>query len=264
MKRRYRELDDAIAGAGDGDDAEINALTDTAHLLERTLDAESPYAARERAFFIEAVAARTRRRGFWATIGPVLAGAAVVGAFGFAARSALPGEQIYPLRKAIAAVGLAESSNEEITTRLERSRTAVNSAEELIGRAPERARELAIDAVVELRLIERLLSDVGIVRRTTVQDELESLERRAAAVISASFSEEDSSGPSGDDADDSSGPGGDNDSSGPGGDDDSSGPGSGDDSSDDDNSGSGSGTDNSGSGDNSAPGGGGDDSGSGD
>ncbi len=260
MKRRHRALEDAIIGGPLGDD-EVDGLAETARTVERTFDVPAPEAARERAFFIEAVAARRRRKSLSGALAPVVAGAAVVGAFAFAARSAVPGEQIYPLRKAIAAVGLVDSTNEEINDRLERAAAFVDAAEDVRTSAPARATELAFDAIFHLERIERLLTDVGTARREQLRAEVDALKERVELVITATQAEEadarsggdDSSGRGGGD-DDSSGPGSgdfsdddDNSGSGGGGDDDSSGPGSGDDDS------------GSGSGDNSGPGGGRDD-----
>ncbi len=265
MKRRHRELDDAIVAGPIGDE-EVDALAETAWAVETKFDVPTPEAPRERAFFIEAVAARRRRKSLSGALAPVVAGAAVVGAFAFAARSAVPGEQIYPLRKAIAAVGLVNSTEEEINDRLERAAALVDAAEDVRSSAPARATELAFDAIFHLEQIERLLTDVGSIRREEVRAEVDALKERVELLITAAQAEE---ADARSDGDDSSGPGG--------GDDDSSGPGSGDFSDDDDNSGSGgggdddssgpgSGGDDSGSGsdDNSGPGGGGDDSGSGD
>ena len=209
---------------------------------------------------------------------PAALGAAVLVTIGSLGRVALPGQTLYPIREALATVGLAKSSTEEVERRISDARESLSEASSLVEKNPDSARALAFTAIGELQRARRFLADVPGADRAGYLSSIGRLEDRAAVIVAAvggeidvtpsaspdpTDSPDDNSGPGGDD---DSGSGSDDDSSGPGGDDDSSGPGSG---GDDDNSGSGSGDgDSSGSGswgddDSSGSGSGGDSSGSG-
>jgi hypothetical protein len=251
-------LDQALRGDHDVE-PEVAPLVDAAHDLEVHFDADVPNSARERAFFVEAVAAR-RHRHRPRLLLPAIAGTAIIFVLGFTAGSALPGDRIYPVRKAMASVGLVASPAEQVRSLLREATTRVTNAEALQSRSPQRARDEAFQAISLVEDASRFVGEMPAPQRFTFEQTIATLRDRAAAVIGFVIAPDDNSGPSensgpgnagDDDGDDNSGSGSgddddaddldDDDSSGSGSDDDdddSSGPGSGD--TDDDNSGPGS------------------------
>ena len=267
---RSDELHRAI-GARGSQDRELDELVDTAQLVEDALRFEAPAGGRQRALFTHGIAAR--RRGFpllrfVVPAAVVLAGLAVLGGFG---RTALPGDTLYPIREALARVGLAPPTTDEVERRVEAADAALATAKRLAVTAPGTARGLVLGALVDLHRASSLLDDLGQEAREEWRDEIADLEDEAVDILLAldetapderegerrdadeesqddvdrarerdrDDSSERGSGDD-DDDDDNSGSGGDDDSdddSGSGSDDDSDRSGSGD----DDNSGSGSG-----------------------
>jgi hypothetical protein len=198
---------------------------------------------------------------------PAVAVVSLIVALILVSRNAVPGESLYPVRGALKKVGLATAPVKEVNREIRLARDLLISAEAALD-DPERATDLAFEAVSHLRDARELLGDLDPLDRARRDNRIDVLEQRAATVIAYAQaadlkdagddgsgsgsgdddSDDDNSGSgSGDDSDDdSSGPGSgddsDGDSSGSGSgdsDDDSSGPGSGDDS-DGDSSGSGS------------------------
>ena len=261
-----RELDDTLSGRAVPEDPEVQALTTAAARLERALDFDTPTAARERAMFVSAVAARHVGFNPARLIAPAIALAAVIALVFTAGRTALPGESLYPVRKALGTVGLAKSTLEEVDSRIARANRLLTDAEIEQDDNPGTALRLAVQAFRELGPATDLLEELEGDARDTRMEAIESLEGRAIDIIMEVGDADEDQQPDDveDENEDNSGP---SENSGPGSDDsgdDNSGPGS--DDSGSDNSGSGS-DDTSGSGDNSGPGsddsGGGDNSGSG-
>lgn len=286
-----RELDKALRTGEGAEDPRLTDLVRQADQLETELAHEAPSGGRERAVFIQGVALRHRRFLGLRILAPAVVVLTALVAVGGFSRSALPGDTLYPMRQALASVGLAPSSTEEAERRLDAAERALDLANLKVASDPLEAEELSLGAITSVRQAERLLEDVDTERGDDLLDRADDLEDRSLNILERleerreraaeraeqrqdrleEAAEEDNSGPGGGD-DDNSGPGsGDDDgddNSGPGsgddgGGDDSSGPGSGDDGGGDDSSGSGSGgdgdTDSSGSG----SGGDGDSSGSG-
>lgn len=288
-----RELDKALRTGEGAEDPRLTDLVRQADELETELAHEAPSGGRERALFIQGVALRRRRLPGLRLLAPavvVLAALVVVGGF---SRSALPGDTLYPMRTALASVGLAPSSTEEAERRLNAAERALDQASLDVETDPSEARELSLGAITNIRQAERLLEEVDTESADALLDRADNLEDRSINILErleerreraeeraeerqerieealeeAQERAEDKSGPGGgdDDGDDSSGPGsgdddgGGNSGSGSGDDDDSSGSGSGD----DDSSGSGSGGDGDGDSSGSGSGGDGDASGSG-
>jgi hypothetical protein len=231
--------------------------------LERAFAADPPHSARERALFVEGVAARRSSHSPWRFAAPAVAVAAAFVLLGLVSTTTLPGDELYGVRTALSRVGLVESALDEADGHIASARRAVTAAEAAAETAPLRARRLAVAALTDLGSARAIATEAGAEERL---ERIEDLEDRAVDVVEDAAKAEASGSGGSDDAgvDDSSGPGGGNasavdDSSGPGGGDDSgdsSGPGSGgSDSGSDDSSGPGSGGSNSGSGsDSSGPG----------
>ncbi|HYP24914.1 MAG TPA: hypothetical protein VEV43_15205 [Actinomycetota bacterium] len=257
-------------------DVQAEELADLARRLERALETDTPEARSEKALFVAGVGARARRSSWSAALIPATAVVAVLIALAVVSRGALPGQALYPFRKALDRVGLAPSTAGEVRELLDEAGRLVTAAEGAATSSPSRARALAIDALATLREADRLVGELDGERADELEREIEALEDRADeaedladdtlderedAREEAEEREDSSGSGSGGDDDDSSGPGSggeddDSSGSGSGGDDDnSSGSGSGD---DDDSSGSGSGGD-----DSSGSGSGGDDDSSG-
>ena len=280
MKKRKPEeiLEEYLNEQTIPDDPELAALARAADRLERGLNVEAPDAYRERALFIQGVAAR--KPGFpWARLMVPVMAASMFVAFVAISRDARPGDTLYGVRTALDNVGLAEDPEDTAADVLRQAESKVEEGERLLDaerfaaaersadgaiRFAEEARELLEDASGEAREagMERVADvkdDVEDLREDIVKDRSEFLEeaREEAAEEAGAdhdIGDDDNSGSGGGD-DDNSGSGSDD-----GGGDDNSGSGS-DDSDSDDSSGSGSGGDDSESDDSSGSGSGGDDSG---
>ena len=295
MRDEASELDRALS-AGNGTSG-TDPLVDVARELQAAFDAPSPSSARERALFVEGVAAQRPRRSWLLLAAPAMALGAMFVLFLALAGKALPGDSLYAVREVMGSVGLARPAVSDIREVIDEASRLVTAARRDADEHPARARREAISALGRLGVARELLKNLNHGGRASLLSDIARIENQATAALwlasedaerleeraerieerqeDRQEADDDSSGPGSgdDDSDDSSGSGsGDDDSSGSGsGDDDSSGSGSGDDSdssgSGDDSSGSGSGgDDSSGSGDDgdsSGSGSGGDSSGSG-
>jgi hypothetical protein len=240
------------------DDPELAALARAADRLERSLNVEAPEAYRERALFIQGVAAR--RPGFpWARLMVPVMAASMLVAFVAISRDARPGDTLYGVRTALDNVGLAEDPEDTAADLLRDAEAKVEEGEDRLDAQDFVGARAAADAAIRLAdEAQDLLHDAsgepreeGLSRVFDVKDDARDLyaevreERRDLRQEELEAAAEQSGGDHGI-GDDNSGPGSD-DSGG----DDNSGSGS-DDSGGDDNSGSGSddsgGDDNSGSG----------------
>ena len=281
MKERRNRREGPLESERMFSDREVDDLLDEAKRVREELRVPAPSAARERAFFTQAVASRSPAAlplRFLVPAALLVAAIAALAGFG---RTALPGQTLYPVREALASMGLAATTEEEVQRRIDDAREQLKAARGLQLASPASAWTRVMGAIGDLErartLAEKLSEDARTGRLATITK----LEKRASGMIAAMNERaeqgdesegDDSSGPGGGDDggdDDNSGPGGgDDDNSGPGGgdddsgDDDSSGPGGGDDGGDDDNSGPGGGDDD-GSGDDSSGSGSGDDDSSG-
>ena len=264
--RRAKELDDALAGRASGE----SELVATAAGVTRSLATDVPPAERQRALFVNAVGAREKRH-FSATrlLVPAL-GLAVIAYAVMAGRGAVPGERLYPLRKALNAVGVTNDPVVEVDDHLHKAALILRDARLALATNPGKSIRLAVTTLEYLGQVRAMLPELGDERRSRVE-RIEELEDNAVDVMGLALEPEeidDGSGPGSSSTDDnsgsnsgvedSSGSGSDDDNSGSGSDD-SSGSGSADDSSDDSG---GSGSSDSGSDDDDS-GSGSDDSGSG-
>lgn len=260
-RREAKELDDALDGASTTD--ETRPLAETADSVRRALASDVPPADRTRALFLSGVTAR-ERTGFSPrrVLVPALAVAVVVFAV-FAGQNALPGEQLYPVREALNAVGIGETPLAEVEGHLNEAAGLINEADRALDKDPEKALLLAVRALEKLGPARDLLPELNEERREEKLALIEDLEDRAVDMIAGSVEQrnelEEDAGDEADENDSGSGSehsGGD-DTSGPGSDDDS---GSGSDDSGSDDSGSDdSGSDDSGSDDSSGSGSGSED-----
>ncbi|MGH2693505.1 MAG: hypothetical protein ACRDJJ_01690 [Actinomycetota bacterium] len=240
-KKRERALDRALGGDRPTD-PEITALVEAADQVDRSLAVDVPDAERERAIFVAGIRGAKRAFPFLRLFAPAVAVAGLL-LIAILGRGAVPGDALYPVRRALHSVGLAPSPLREINMRIDAAKTLLDEAE-IASRAE--AERQTLDAITDLGRARDLLPEIGADVRGEMLAEIAALERRAIAILvdldegrPAPFGDDDdNSGPGGGE-DDSSGPGGgdedgeDGDNSGPGGDeddvdDDSSGPGSGD------------------------------------
>ncbi len=257
-----RELDKALRTGKGAEDPRLTELVRQADQLETELAHEAPSGGRERAVFIQGVALRRRHLPGLRILAPAVVVLAALVAVGGFSRSALPGDTLYPMREALASVGLAPSSTEEAERRLNAAERALDQANLDVETDPSEARELSLGAITNIRQAERLLEDVDTERADALLDRADDLEDRSINILDrledrreraeeraeerqerleeqleeAEEKAEDTSGPGGGN-DDNSGPGSGDD----GGGDDNPGPGSGGDGGGDDNSGAGSG-----------------------
>lgn len=270
-RKDAKALDEALKGASSSD--ETRPLTETADALRGALATDVPPADRQRALFLSGVSARDRARfSPLRVLVPAMAIAVLIFAV-IASSRALPGEQLYPMREALNAVGIGDTPVDEIDDHLNQAAALVSQADRVVETNPDRALALAVRALEQLGPARELVPELNGERQEERIETIEDLEERAVQTIEEALEEgeeeaEESDEDGGSGSDDS----GDDDDSGSGsddsgGDDDNSGSGSDDSGGDDDNSGSGSddsgSDDNSGSGsDDSSGSGGGDDSGS--
>ena len=127
MKKRRPEdvLEEYLDERTIPDDPELASLSRMADRLERGLNVDAPEANRERALFIQGVAAR--KPGFpWGRILVPLTAASMLVAFVAISREAGPGDALYGVRKAFSKVGLAPGTARDANQLLD-------EAEETIG-----------------------------------------------------------------------------------------------------------------------------------
>jgi hypothetical protein len=141
------------------DDPELASLARMADRLEQGLSVGPPEARRERALFIQGVAAR--QRGFpWTRLMVPLTAASMLVAFIAISREAGPGDSLYGVRKALSRVGVAENPSRSARTLLDEAEANVVEAETLEEAANYAAAEVALtDALVRLNEAEELLED---------------------------------------------------------------------------------------------------------
>jgi hypothetical protein len=282
-EKKELDLDRALASGRRPDDPELGSLYDSATGFRDSQRAEAPGSHMNKALFVQSVGGRRRRFGPMRFLVPALACLILLAGVAILGRTAAPGDDLYSVRTALQAVGLADSPEEEADERITKANGALSDARSLVLSDPVESQRLTLVAIADLVRARRLLRDeTGVARQLSL---ITMLENRAVNLLvqiespppaTPAESDDDSSGPgSGDDdssgpgggGDDKSGPGGGDDNSGPGGEDDSSGDNSGSGGGGDDSSGPGSGDGSGGDdsdGDNSGPGGGGgDDDGSG-
>jgi len=253
-------------------------------LKEMFDDIPEPSGRRDRSMFVAGVAARRPQPVWRRALVPAAAMFLVLFALSIGSLEAAPGQTLYPLRKALSSVSLAEQPVEVVDRVIRRAEVSLERAEELL----DENEDFAGAEAMTRQTLNHLGEAQGLLRELSGEpreerakaiadlnddafDLLEDIdEERADAAEEAreeSGGGDDNSGSGSEDDDDSSGPG-----SGGSGSDDSSGSGSGGSGSDDDSgsgsgsggsgsgsSGSGSGSSGSGSGDNSGPGSGSDD-----
>ncbi|MDQ4095025.1 MAG: hypothetical protein M3174_02310 [Actinomycetota bacterium] len=229
-EEQERALDKALQSGEQPSDPDLASLVGGADVLRKHLAVPSPDASRERSMFVHGLAAR--RRSFLPLRFVMPAAAVVVGLLvlvGFG-RTASPGQPLYTVREALASVGLARTTYDEIDYRMTSARENLNEARSVGLGAPAESRTLLLAAIGDLEGARALTDELPRDERAEHLDEIGSLEERAVDMLvrieEGGEDGEDSSGPGSGDPDDDS-------------DDDNSGPGSGDDDDSDDDSGSG-------------------------
>jgi hypothetical protein len=230
-----------------------------------------PSGRRDRAMFVAGVAARRPPPVWRRALVPAAAMFVVLFALSIGSLEAAPGQTLYPLRKALSSVSLAEQPVEVVDRVIRRAEVSLERAEELLDENQDfaGAEDMTRETLGHLGEARALLKELSGEPREERAEAIADLnddaydliedirEERADAAFEESAGGDDNSGSD----DDSSGPGSGSDDSGSGSDD--SGSGSDDSGSDDsgsgsDDSGSGSGDSGSGSGDSSGPGSGSD------
>lgn len=260
-KDKERDLDQTLHTGERSTDPEVMELFEAAERVRMELTIEAPEARHERAMFVSGVVGRQRRLPWHMSLLPILATSAVVIALAFMSLQALPGDTLYPVRRALDSVGLGRLPVQSIDERIENATELLTSAQaDLDDGELDDASAQATRAIQVLGSARDLLGNIDPDRQGNRLARIEALTVTARNIIvgadDAEDRAEDRSGPNRgpDEDDDNSGPGSDDDSEEDR--DDNSSPGSDDDSDDDSGRGSDS-DDSSGSGD------GGDDSNSG-
>ena len=242
MTKPEKDLDRALNATEPNGDPSIDALVMLAADIERDLAVEAPPASRDRAMFIEGVAAR--KRSMWSSLTiPAVAGLALLGFIAFSGRAAMPGDALYPVRRVLNSAGLASSPVEEATRHLNQARLLLAKAEGAgSAGSEERAARYATTALKILGQAEEHMRYLEARDRQRLGAQIDSLTAQAVTFIQLDVDEsvesdrDDNSGSGSDDSDSDDNSGSASDDSGS---DDNSGSGS-DDSDSDDNSGSGS------------------------
>jgi hypothetical protein len=254
MTGREKDLDRALAGFSSTGDEEIDGLAETAERLAGHFTVPAPAQSQGRSLFIEGVAAR--HRSIMSSLAlPGLAVFALLLVIALVGRTALPGDQLYPVRKVLRSAHLASSPFGELEQQLDEAELLLAKARTQFDRGSDEAEGYAVACLMRLGRAESYLSDLSGSERIQFETTLDRLKQQAVVLIrldavtptvddhggardgsggdDSSGSDDSGSSNSGSGSDDSGG-----DSSGPGsGSDDSSGSGSG---SDDSNSGPGS------------------------
>lgn len=200
-RRRARALDEEI-----GRDGSADPLAGVADKVRGALATDVPPADRQRALFLSGIAGR-RRRGFstWRLAVPATGLAALLAFVFVAGQSALPGDRLYPVRKAFNSVGLGRSALEEARTNIDEATRLVHAGEASIAINPGRALRLAVAALEEIGVARHIIDALD--ERHVAEDEsLEGLEDRAVAIISDTLEpseSEDENGSDGSGEDDS-------------------------------------------------------------
>lgn len=168
------------------DDPELASLARTADRLEHSLDVEAPDAYRERALFIQGIAAR--RPGFpWQRLmAPVMIAALFV-AFVAVSRDALPGDALYGARKTLNRVGLAEDPSRSAKRVLDGASSMIVQAEQHLDaerfaaaqRSAFEARFTIREAVILLEEASGEAKEEGLERVEELREQARELEQEA-------------------------------------------------------------------------------------
>lgn len=181
-----RMLDDILEGRALPVDPAMSQLVAAVPLLEAGLRPAVPPMGQARALFSGGAAAR-RTGSPWRQLAvPSMAMLALVIAAGSVATRALPGDALYPVRKVLGAMGLAEPSTEAIDEHIVAAARLVETAErDASAGEPVRAIILARRSLSELVSASALLTDLTEEQRGVREVAITSLRERAAAIISA-------------------------------------------------------------------------------
>ena len=160
-------------------------ISELGRKLRDHLEIEPPNRSAARTMFIAAVAAR-RRRPAWRVLAPVALGLVLLTSLGAVARTALPGQTLYPIREVLHSVGLAPSIAHEVAHRLDTARAALNEGEE-----PADAQE----AIAALASARELLGEVSGTERSDLASEMEELEQEALGLLALDDAAADATAP---------------------------------------------------------------------
>lgn len=187
---RERFLDRVLDGAShprpSDDDTDLSGLVELGDELRAIFAVEAPVARRERAMFAAAVAARPTRRGRPTLALPAVAMLALIVFVSSLASTALPGQALYPVRKVLTSLNLADEPVDVVDARLQSAEQHVASAESHLTEARlEASFDEALAAFADLGVASDFVDELDAFDRPVRQKRIEALLGRAAAVIAA-------------------------------------------------------------------------------
>jgi hypothetical protein len=179
------ELERALSSPEPSADKEVDALVDVADRVRDALALEPGDAARPRALFVAGVAARSRRSIGAGIVLAVVAAASSFALIAMSASRALPGDDLYALRRVLAAAGIMASPVEDMDRRIAAARNALIAAKRRAARAPDAAAGAALDALVDVAAARRIAARLGAGQRLARIRQLEGELRLLIANLSA-------------------------------------------------------------------------------
>jgi hypothetical protein len=177
---KKRELERALSSPEPSADEEVDALVDVADRVREALAMEPGDAARPRALFVAGVAARARRPIGTGIVLAVVAAASSLALIAVTASRALPGDDLYAVRRALAVAGIVASPAEDMDRRITAARNALSAAKRRAARAPDAAAGEALDALVDVAAARRIAARLGAGQRL---DRIRQLERELRLLI---------------------------------------------------------------------------------
>lgn len=179
------ELLDRALADGSAADGSVAPLVDIASEIEAVFAAPAPSASTERAVFIRGVAAHASRPSAWRFVTPAAVVISLLALLGFLSHAAVPGQTLYPVRKAMSSIGLAQTPLAEAEHRIAAAESLITRAEGLVDSDPAQADALALRTITNLGIARQLLRDVKESEAGTRFEKIADLEERAKAVIIA-------------------------------------------------------------------------------
>lgn len=171
---------------GDGEGEHARALVELADDLRTAFATEVPPARRERAMFSAAVGARATRRILPSLAVPAIAMLALIVLVGSLASTALPGQALYPVRKVLTSLNLADSPVDLIDARIRSAERHVAVAEShLAAERLQSALDESLAALADLGVAGHFVEELDAPDRAVRQAAIGALQARAATVIAA-------------------------------------------------------------------------------
>ncbi|MEA2461714.1 MAG: hypothetical protein QOH90_1891 [Actinomycetota bacterium] len=184
MRNAPEDALDRVLSGGDDADPLVNDLAVVAGDLKAMINEHgSPSGSHERVVFVQGMGAQGHSPSPWRFVGPAAVVVSLLALLGFVSHSAIPGQALYPVRRIMSSIGLAESPLHEADRRIGSVEAAVQTAEEVEADWPSEADDLAVRGITGLSLARELLEDVGSPQASTRLEQIEGLEARAKGVI---------------------------------------------------------------------------------